>query len=122
LWFEATYDVACSLSDLIWPLAPEEEGGHNRLCVRGQRNRELVLFSWKCPVHPCALVQDTLGTVDITHLEAVDGRRALLDISLVHTNVHRRVDKGLHDRHVRVPQGIEIRSLAPHEMADDGDI
>jgi hypothetical protein len=64
-------------------LAPEEEGGDNRFCVRGERNREPVLSACKCALHPCAVVQKTLRTVEVTHLEAVNGRRASLDIALV---------------------------------------
>jgi hypothetical protein len=56
--------------------------------------------------------------VEITHLEAVDGWPALLDIALVDADVHLRVDKHLQARNVGVSQGIENRGLAPREMVD----
>jgi hypothetical protein len=40
----------------------------------------------------------------------------------VDVDIDLRVDKGLEDRHVRVPQGIKKRGPALREMADGGDI
>jgi hypothetical protein len=60
--------------------------------------------------------------VEITHLEVVDKRRASLDIALVNANVNLRVDKGVQDRHVRVPKGIKNHRLAPREMIDGGEL
>jgi hypothetical protein len=78
------------------------------------------VFACKCPAHSCAVVQKTLHKVRITHLEAVSERRASPDIGLVDADVHLRVDKRLHEQHVRVPQSMENGSQAPREIADGG--
>jgi hypothetical protein len=72
-------------------------------------------------VHLCAVVQNTLRTVEITHLEAGDRRRASLDLSLFH-DVGLRVDNNLHDRQAQVPQGIKNRGLAPRKIIDGGEM
>jgi hypothetical protein len=76
------------------------------------------LFACKCSVELHAIVQKTIRTVEITHLEAADGRRASLDIALVDADVHLCVDKRLQGRKVMVPEGIENRAPAPCEMVD----
>jgi hypothetical protein len=43
---------------------------------------ERCVFGCKWPVHPCAVAKKTLRRVEITHLEAVDERRASLDMAL----------------------------------------
>jgi hypothetical protein len=86
----------------------------------GEQNQKLVLFALKCPVHPCAVVQNTFCTVEITDLQAVYWRRTSLHISLFHDDVDLRVDNNVHDKQTRVPQGIENNGLAPHEMVDGG--
>jgi hypothetical protein len=52
----------------------------------------------------------------------VDERRASLDIALVDADVDLRVEKGLQDRHYRVPQGLEKCDPTPGEMVDGRDI
>jgi hypothetical protein len=105
---------------LTWLYAPEEEGENNRFCVHGERNRELILCACKCPVNPYPVVQKTLRTVEITHLEAVNGRRASLDIALVNANVHLRVDQRPHGINVgfRKAQKSAVRRHVRWSMAE----
>jgi hypothetical protein len=58
------------------------------------------VFDCKCLAHLCAVTHKTFLTVDITHLEAVDERRASLEIVLVDRDVQLPADKRLQDRHV----------------------
>jgi hypothetical protein len=84
------------------------EKSNHTFAEKKLQNRSV--FECKFPAHPFAVTQTTLLTVDITHLDTADERRASLEIVLGNADVHIPVDKRPHDKHVRVPQSIEPRS------------